>query len=56
MLNMIVAVIIEVVQEHAKLKADKSANKTAESTAQRLTRIENDLTAIRRKLQIADDG
>lgn len=48
MLNMIVAVIIEVVQEHAKLKADKAAGQTAASIDERLARIESELTAIRR--------
>lgn len=58
MLNMIVAVIIEVVQEHAKLKleqsAGESAGKPAELSNERLTRIENELTAIRRGLQTRD--
>lgn len=46
MLNMIVAVIIEVVQENAKLKPDKASAAEHE----RMARIENELTAIRRAI------
>lgn len=46
MLNMIVAVIIEVVQENAKLKPDKESAAEHE----RMTRIENRLAAIHRSI------
>jgi len=49
MLNMIVAVILEVVQERAKLKLENATNDA--STNARLTRIENELAAIRRGLE-----
>lgn len=51
MLNMIVAVIIEVVQERDKRKADQAADTAAARTDERLTRIENELNAIHRELR-----
>jgi len=52
MLNMIVAVIIEVVQERAKQKAAQAAD----TIDARLTRIENELSAIRRRLEKDGDA